>query len=185
MTHSIEVAKSILSTAEANESIFSKLIEDNNAGDRSLEESFEAVILGTRVYSKAFTGILTPQVNGGFNDEGTVTHDTMTTTIEDVYYDAVSSAADGAWLRNKLLTTELVSIPFGGRFDTAMKALNIDGDLMAVATSKYSARRPDELSFTQADCIQQIRKVSLYWYYGEKMTAPEGEAVQARLKDAR
>jgi hypothetical protein len=181
MTHSIEVAQSILSTPEANEIIFSKLIENDNAGDGSLEESFETVILGTQVYSKAFTGILTPLVNGGSDDEGIVTDDTMTTTEKDQGHNAASSVADGFCLRSELPATELEFIPLGDRFDTVMKALNIDGDLTAYAACNYSAKRPEELSFIQFEEFRHIRKVSRGWYYGEKMKTPDREAKQSGL----
>ncbi|KAF1834815.1 hypothetical protein BDW02DRAFT_318295 [Decorospora gaudefroyi] len=47
--HSIEAPESIFGTDEANGSIFSKFAEDPHTDDRSLEDCFESVVLGSKV----------------------------------------------------------------------------------------------------------------------------------------
>ena len=137
--------------------------------------------MGTRVYSKAFTGVLQPHADGGSVDEKPVINDTRTITGVDLNHAEASSMVETFRARSRPMTTGLSFIPFGDQFKAAINALNIRVDWRFSVCYDHSGRRPEELSYQKGDEFQQIRKVDQEWYYGEKTFPLEGEPMGSGL----
>ncbi|KAF2877944.1 hypothetical protein BDV95DRAFT_7215 [Massariosphaeria phaeospora] len=70
--HTIEAPGSIFDAESMNGSIFDQLAEKEKP-DRSLESSFEDIILDSHVYKKTFVGVLGPRSEDDFDDTHTIT----------------------------------------------------------------------------------------------------------------
>jgi hypothetical protein len=153
-THGVEAPASILATNEASESIFSQLIDSKDCE----EVGFETVILNTKVYSNAFTGVLSPTAN---DDEPDDARTVLGSDIVDLPLRPVNTAeVDGRSTSN---TT-------GIRIDSPelrgpIQSLGVTG-IIANCSKMYTAQLDGEISFKKFDLVHDVQRFSESRYGG-------------------
>ncbi|KAF2134413.1 hypothetical protein P153DRAFT_380226 [Dothidotthia symphoricarpi CBS 119687] len=147
-THSIDAPESILSTDKTNDSIFNKLADSEDIACPSNDGGFESVVLSSKVYSKAFTGILVSHPGDEFDDARTI--------------------IEGEAANDEALHTPSVSnlMRVSNAMTLAVKNLRIF-DICAICNVHYVAANPEELTFKECWYIKNIRKIDASRYSGQ------------------
>lgn len=155
-SHGIDAPESILGTDEPSQSIFSQLIEKTN----DTEAEFETIILGTKVYSNAFAGVL----------ETTSSNDDQSNDVQTIIDAETSSSTHSTCLEDLrviLLTLEPQDIVFRSwsEFDLAKVFNPVNGS----STKREVAIR-----------IYDMRKLTNSRYEGYKWLKSQGILGPAR-----
>jgi hypothetical protein len=160
-THAVDAPASILGTDEASDSIFdafeTKKKENNN--------SFETVVVNSKVYSTAFTGVLSP-------------------TSNDEYYDDARTIIDTESIRQPILPVHLERARSTEAHPGALliNAPGIQSSVLRLGIIRIYARclvdnkslSESELSFKRRQVIHSIRQLTKSVYYGQLEAEEKG-----------
>jgi len=145
--HAVQAPESILLRDDEHESVFSQVI-----ASKDVDDSFETVILGTKVYSNAFTDAIGPADDDDKSDDAKTVVDAP---IRDV---ALRSArTDASELSNLAIHDPSIQ--------SAVEGLEIV-DIYASPMLGHQAASNEELSYKTDQEIHGIRKISQSRYYG-------------------
>jgi hypothetical protein len=159
-THAVDAPTSILEADDDKESVFSELIDTDDT-------SFDTVILNTKVYSNAFTGVLGP---GSHDDES----DDARTIIETQSVSHTTTPVTETVARAPKDTTEAYNLAIDApEIRSAIQNLGVT-DIQAVVMFDHIARSNRELSFSQPDLIYNVQQVTTSQYHGRCEKSPGG-----------
>jgi hypothetical protein len=136
--------------------VFSHLIDAEDT-------SFDAVLLGTKVYSNALTGVLRPTSHDAESDDARTMIETRSvghTTTPMIETVAIAPKA----------TAEVYSLAIGAsEIQSSIQNLGIIG-IHANTLVEYTTCLNNELSFGVCEQINSVRRVTRYRYCGRKET---------------
>jgi hypothetical protein len=147
-THGVEAPASILGTDEASESIFSQLV-DPKPDEKA---SFETVILNTKVYSNAFSGVLSLTANDDESDDARTVLDSETVDLPLRVDDRATSNTTGIGIDSPELRRPV-------------QTLGVTR-IVAYCLNEYTAQLDGEFSFKKSDTIFDLQRFSRSRYRG-------------------
>ncbi|KAF1941745.1 hypothetical protein EJ02DRAFT_422766 [Clathrospora elynae] len=176
----IEAPESILDMDACNGYIFSKLAEGQSVGDALLENSFEEVAMGIKVYTRAFAGALSlalveeqdePVQPGASRTRLPIaTHlvNLRTTEFNDSPRSSELDDMDNA--NSNILVPTFISP--SAPFNTALENLHI-ATIEARITIKHVAQHPGELDLVESGKITNLCNINDCWYWDATRPPPD------------
>jgi hypothetical protein len=153
-SHAIQAPESILSTEDDRESVLSQAIWSKDVGP-----SFDAVILGTKVYANAFSGAIGPADDHEADDAKTI--------LDTPFKDTVLKGAPPDAAEISLLAIHAASI------QPAIAGLDVV-NILAVIMRPYQATSDEELDCTKYQRIYDLQRVTKSRYRGYVSSGPLG-----------
>ncbi|KAH7081888.1 hypothetical protein BKA63DRAFT_504839 [Paraphoma chrysanthemicola] len=153
-TRGVDAPESIFSVNEDGNSVFSQLKDVEN-------NTFDTVLLNSKVYSQAVTGILVSRSNGS-DDASTIVqeevsdHEKIIQSNEfpgDFGSEAPAQRWEGLALHNPQIRSSIEKLGIV--------------DISAIAVGEYSSQSSDELSLKYLDAVENIERCSQSRYEGE------------------